>query len=111
MHTACLIAPLHLPSAPHQTTSVVFFKALQDSVILGKKLAAGGFGTVYRGDLIEENGDETEVVIKKVIELFPGLVDISVLGESPLEMPAFLQHYALLEMLYIPLGPKWIHLT
>lgn len=40
--------------------------AMQDSVLLGKKLAAGGFGTVYRGDLMEENGQSTEVVIKKV---------------------------------------------
>lgn len=35
--------------------------------MLGKKLAAGGFGTVYRGDLMEEDGDSIEVVIKKVI--------------------------------------------
>lgn len=39
---------------------------MQDSVILGKKLAAGGFGTVFRGSLVEENGDTSEVVIKKV---------------------------------------------
>lgn len=38
---------------------------LQDSVILGKKLAAGGFGTVFRGDLIEEDESSSEVVIKK----------------------------------------------
>ena len=35
-------------------------------MLLGKKLAAGGFGTVYRGDLMEEDGARTEVVIKKV---------------------------------------------
>lgn len=42
---------------------------MQDSVILGKKLAAGGFGTVFRGDLVEENGEEVEVVVKKVQRL------------------------------------------
>jgi hypothetical protein len=39
---------------------------LQDSVILGKKMAAGGFGTVFRGSLLEDNGNSSEVVIKKV---------------------------------------------
>lgn len=34
--------------------------------MLGKKLAAGGFGTVFRGSLMEEKGEDTEVVIKKV---------------------------------------------
>ena len=34
---------------------------------LGKKLATGGFGTVYRADLLdEETGEEREVIVKKV---------------------------------------------
>lgn len=34
---------------------------------LGKKLATGGFGTVYRADLVdEETGEEREVIVKKV---------------------------------------------
>ena len=33
---------------------------------MGKKLAQGGFGTVYRGQLKEDDGALTEVVIKRV---------------------------------------------
>ena len=34
---------------------------------MGKKLAQGGFGTVYRGDMVDDDTDEvTEVIIKKV---------------------------------------------
>ena len=34
---------------------------------LGKKLATGGFGTVYRADLVdEESGEVREVIVKKV---------------------------------------------
>ena len=41
--------------------------SLQENVRLGKKLATGGFGTVYRADLVdEETGEEREVIVKKV---------------------------------------------
>ena len=34
--------------------------------MLGKKLAAGGFGTVYRADLIKEDKEVQPVIVKKV---------------------------------------------
>ncbi len=34
---------------------------------MGKKLATGGFGTVYKADLVdEESGDVRSVIVKKV---------------------------------------------
>jgi len=40
---------------------------LQDDIKMGKKLAQGGFGTVYRGELIEgDGGGMAPVVVKKV---------------------------------------------
>ena len=39
----------------------------QENVRLGKKLATGGFGTVYKADLVdEESGDVRSVIVKKV---------------------------------------------
>ena len=39
----------------------------QENVRLGKKLATGGFGTVYRADLVDdESGDVRAVIVKKV---------------------------------------------
>ncbi len=41
--------------------------APQENVRLGKKLATGGFGTVYRADLVDdESGDVRAVIVKKV---------------------------------------------
>lgn len=53
---------LSMSSSPFTSTTVI----LQDSFVMGKKLAQGGFGTVYRGQLREEDGSLTEVVIKRV---------------------------------------------
>lgn len=38
----------------------------QDDIILGRKLATGGFGTVFLGDLRKEDGTLVPVVVKKV---------------------------------------------
>lgn len=38
----------------------------QDDIILGRKLATGGFGTVFRADLKEGDGTTTPVILKKV---------------------------------------------
>jgi len=40
----------------------------KDDIILGRKLAAGGFGVVYKGELKEANGERTDVVVKKAQE-------------------------------------------
>ena len=41
---------------------------LQDNLRLGKKLATGGFGTVFKADLIDDEnpGDVRSVIVKKV---------------------------------------------
>jgi hypothetical protein len=40
---------------------------LQDDIKLGKRLAQGGFGTVYRAELLDESGEpSTPIVVKKV---------------------------------------------
>ncbi len=41
---------------------------LQDNLRLGKKLATGGFGTVFKADLIddEDPNDVRDVIVKKV---------------------------------------------
>jgi hypothetical protein len=40
---------------------------LQEDIRLGKKLASGGFGTVFRGDLLDIYPEpELPVVVKKV---------------------------------------------
>lgn len=38
----------------------------QEDVILGRKLATGGFGTVYRGELLCRDGSKMPIIIKKV---------------------------------------------
>lgn len=40
----------------------------EDDIILGRKLAAGGFGVVYKAELKEDNGKKTDVVVKKASE-------------------------------------------
>lgn len=40
----------------------------KEDVILGKKLATGGFGTVYKGELKESDGTRTPIIIKKAKE-------------------------------------------
>jgi hypothetical protein len=39
---------------------------MQDDINLGKKLATGGFGSVFLGQLKEEDGSEQMVIVKKV---------------------------------------------
>ena len=39
---------------------------LQDDLKLGKLLGSGGFGSVYKATLTEEDGTQTPVVVKKV---------------------------------------------
>ncbi len=39
---------------------------LQEDIKLGKKLGSGGFGSVYKGELLDEDGSTTAVVVKKV---------------------------------------------
>lgn len=48
-------------------TSVLTCSILQDNFKLGKKLAQGGFGTVYRADLVADNTAEPEPVIVKMV--------------------------------------------
>eukprot|EP00983_Pelagomonas_calceolata_P092442 1157664-Pelagomonas_calceolata.AAC.4 len=38
-----------------------------EDIILGRKLATGGFGTVFLGDLRKEDGTKVPVVVKKVL--------------------------------------------
>lgn len=39
---------------------------LQEDLKLGKLLGSGGFGSVYKATLTEEDGTTTPVVVKKV---------------------------------------------
>ncbi len=39
---------------------------VQDDLKLGKLLGSGGFGSVYKATLTEEDGSTTPVVVKKV---------------------------------------------
>ena len=39
----------------------------QDDLVLGKKLGGGGFGLVYKAELIKEDGESVEAVVKKVM--------------------------------------------
>jgi hypothetical protein len=49
------------------TRDVCFGGALsQSDIILGKRLGTGGFGTVFKGELKEEGGKKTPIIIKKV---------------------------------------------
>ena len=49
-----------------QATSRPACDALQGDIILGKRLGTGGFGTVFKGELKEEGGKRTPIIIKKV---------------------------------------------
>ncbi|GMH32543.1 hypothetical protein BSKO_00377 [Bryopsis sp. KO-2023] len=40
----------------------------EEDIIIGRKLAAGGFGVVYRAELVEEDGSKTDIVLKKCKE-------------------------------------------
>ncbi|KAL6758073.1 kinase-like domain-containing protein [Haematococcus lacustris] len=40
----------------------------KDDIILGRKLATGGFGTVFRGEMKMEDGSTTSVIVKKAKE-------------------------------------------
>ncbi|GFR46678.1 hypothetical protein Agub_g8295 [Astrephomene gubernaculifera] len=40
----------------------------KNDIILGKRLGTGGFGTVYKGELKEEGGGRTPIIIKKAKE-------------------------------------------
>ncbi len=40
----------------------------QSDIILGKRLGTGGFGTVFKGEIKEEDGTRTPIIIKKVRE-------------------------------------------
>jgi len=40
----------------------------KDDIVLGRKLATGGFGTVYRGDLTTADGSVVPVIVKKAKE-------------------------------------------
>ena len=45
---------------------------LQEDIKLGKKIATGGFGTVYRGELIDDRtGESSSVIVKKVVNALP----------------------------------------
>jgi hypothetical protein len=39
---------------------------VQDDIVLGKKLATGGFGSVYRGFLNTVDGGQLPIIVKKV---------------------------------------------
>jgi serine/threonine protein kinase len=38
----------------------------KEDIVLGRQLATGGFGTVYKAELLEADGSKTPVVVKKV---------------------------------------------
>jgi len=40
----------------------------KDDIKIGKKLATGGFGTVYKATLQDDNGEERDVIVKKANE-------------------------------------------
>jgi hypothetical protein len=40
----------------------------QDDLKLGKRLGSGGFGSVYKATLTNEDGTTTPVIVKKVRE-------------------------------------------
>lgn len=84
--------------APHVNAWLSNDMNLQDNVVLGKKLAQGGFGTVYRGELLEDNGKTEDVVIKKVscqsCALLPLLLDKTDLGITEGTLKHELQIYA-----------------
>jgi hypothetical protein len=38
----------------------------QDDIRLGKRLGSGGFGSVFKGTLTQEDGTTSSVIVKKV---------------------------------------------
>ena len=56
--------------------------SFQEDIRLGKKLAAGGFGTVFRGDLLDIYPEtELPVVVKKVLLVVTNLERITASSE------------------------------
>lgn len=53
---------LYVFSSLYRKNAKVYTK---EDIVLGRALATGGFGTVYLASLIEENGKQTPVVVKK----------------------------------------------
>jgi hypothetical protein len=49
-----------------QRTHTHAFAHIQEDIILGRKLATGGFGTVFLGQLRKADGSLMPVVVKKV---------------------------------------------
>ena len=68
---ACKLTSVERSSAGGDLITIL---VLQDSFVLGKKLAAGGFGTVYKADLVKENDELQPVIVKKVIACTPDRV-------------------------------------
>lgn len=48
--------------------------APQKDITMGRKLATGGFGTVYKGELKQADGKKVPVVVKKVRCRLAGMV-------------------------------------
>lgn len=44
----------------------MFGTAVQGDIKIGKRLGIGGFGSVYKADLKEDDGTTTPVIVKKV---------------------------------------------
>ena len=44
----------------------IWVARLQEDIRLGRKIATGGFGTVFKGELFDENDDSSRVIVKKV---------------------------------------------
>ena len=53
-----------------------FHLFLQDDIKLGKKLATGGFGTVYKAQLDDGSPEGRQVIVKKVLQQMPQQDDL-----------------------------------
>lgn len=49
---------------------IAYLYVHQDNLVLGKKLGGGGFGLVYKAELVTENGKTIDAVVKKVVRVF-----------------------------------------